>query len=250
MTRASTGYSILFALVALGVNAGLAAADENAHGPVDGDHGGGGPQCGDFTRADIDDFEDGDTTTLDGFGGWYTFNDGTKGAVQLPEDIADLVEPGGPADSDFAARTSGSGFTAWGAGLGVSLGCPRSVAPFAGVQFSVREEGPRPFSVELVTLDTLAKEFGGMCTGKGCNAHFAFPLAVAEERWYECSVRFEDLAQPCWGEQVDLDLEEVLGLQFHYAGPEAFDMTVDDVRFASELAGSSCVPLEAAAECR
>jgi len=229
--RRTIGYSLSCWGIALAATPGSALADNLT--------------CGDPAAALIDDFEDGNTLTPDGFGGWYLANDGT--GTQLPRDVSGLVVPGGRGDSRFSAHTSGEGFTEWGAVVGVGFGCARSVEAFDGFRFAT-QAAAGTFDVKLVTLATQSEDTGGECT-EVCNDHFALPLAVADGRWYECSVRFEDLAQQCWGTAVDLDLDAATGIEVFHPANASFITTLDDLRFESELSQSGCVALEPQLQC-
>ena len=71
----------------------------------------------------IDDLEDGDDAILAlGFriGTWYTFNDATVGARQMPIATLFTTTPGGPSGTGYCVRTFGEGFAAWGSGIGRS----------------------------------------------------------------------------------------------------------------------------------
>lgn len=202
--------------------------------------------CSAEAQALIDDFEDGDTTTDDGDGGWYVGNDGT--GTQLPSDIADLVVAGGPEPSDSAARTAGEDFTLWGAVAGVAFGCAKSVKDFKGLSFAIQSETSNVFDFKLITLATQSEVNGGDCT-EGCNDHFSVPLALADTRWFKCSVRFDDLAQQCFGTPVELDRDAVKGVELFFPAGAAFDVTFDDLTFESNVTQTGCVALEAQLQC-
>jgi hypothetical protein len=194
----------------------------------------------------IDDFEDGDTTTPDGSGGWYVGNDGT--GIQEPSQVTDLVVAGGREPSDFAARTAGEDFADWGAVAGVVFGCARSVDGFNGLRFAIQSETSSVFDVKLLTLATQSEDNGGDCT-EGCNDHFAVPLSLADTRWFQCSVRFADLAQQCFGTPVDLDTDSVTGVELFFPAGSPFDVTFDDLTFENDVTQTGCVALEPQLQC-
>jgi len=202
--------------------------------------------CSERAQRIIDDFEDGDTTTPDGTGGWYVGNDGT--GTQEPSAIADLVVAGGREPGDFAGQTSGEDFTEWGAVAGVVFGCAKSVDGFDGLRFAIQSATSNVFDLKLITLATQSEENGGDCT-EGCNDHFAVPLALADTRWFQCSVRFEDLAQQCFGAPVELDRDAVRGVEFFFPAGAAFDVTFDDLTFENDVAQTGCVALEPQLQC-
>src|SRR5688572_484629 len=96
--------------------------------------GGGGedddtPDSGPIPEEDlIDDLEDGDGAIHEvggRIGSWYTFNDETMTGTQTPVPDTDfLAAEGGAGGSLYAARTTGSGFTEWGAGMGLDVNNP------------------------------------------------------------------------------------------------------------------------------
>ena len=230
--RTMIGYSLVCGVLALAATPGRALAENLT--------------CSDRAPRLIDDFEDGDTTTIEGAGGWYVGNDGT--GAQEPSTVADLVVAGGRGNSDFAARTEGADFTEWGAVAGVAFGCARSVDGFNGIRFAIQSATSNVFDVKVVTLATLSEDNGGDCT-EACNDHFAVPLALADTRWFECSVRFADLAQQCFGTPADLDLDAVTGVELFFPADAAFDVTFDDVRFDDDLTQTGCVALEPPLQC-
>jgi hypothetical protein len=188
-------------------------------------------QCGPWRPALIDDLEDGDVLVgRDDGGTWLLFNDQT--GTQLPAVAEGLVVRGGPRGSRFAAHSSGDGFSAWGAGFGVALGCGYDVRKFDGVRFKVKAGGARRFRVEVPTLGLLGTEFGGRCESN-CQDFYSAPLEVGDDGWYECTVPFARLSQVGWGTVAPLDLTTVTGLQFNFALENVpYDLWVDDLELA------------------
>jgi hypothetical protein len=198
------------------------------------------PLCGPRSVALIDDFE------ADS-GGWYTVNDQT--GVQLPLDLVNLVVAGGPGKSKLAAHTAGEGFVDWGAQLGVDLGCAYDVRKFEGVTFAVKAGGTGAFRFDLLTLPTQPVDAGGECL-ENCWDHYGYDIALEEDGWYECSIRFKDLAQVGFGTKVPLDLRKVNGLHQGFRVSEMpFDSWLDDVSFAKRIARSGCTPIERERTC-
>jgi hypothetical protein len=201
------------------------------------------PLCGRLRTPLIDDFESGAANHA-----WFTFNDGT--GEQTPADGLDLIVRGGPKKSRFAIHTAGDEFVEWGAGVGVALGCGYDVRAFDGMSFAVRADGAGSFELELLTYPTWPVEFGGECTGDGCNDHYMLPMSLPDDRWYQCSVRFDDLAQQGFGTPVPLDLQSVGGVQYGFFGPDMpFDFALDDVQFVKRIPRTGCVPLEPEKSC-
>jgi hypothetical protein len=203
-------------------------------------------RCDAPTSLLIDDLEDGDAVTPNGLGGWYV-----GPAPQLPSDASDLPVPGGPGRSRFAAHTTSPGGPETQAWVGVALGCSRDVRRLDGYRFAIKGTGS--FYAKVVTLDTTATEFGGTCveevadpTTTNCSDHYSTtePLTLTDDRWYECSVRFEDLDQIGWGTCVAFDRKAVTGIEIVPEWETAFDLTIDDVRFAAQVTRTGCRPLE------
>lgn len=185
----------------------------------------------------IDDFEDGNAETLSdpsGYHGfWYTFNDGCEG-TQEPAQGTNLIptnlnppepsdHPFGPSNSSMGARTSGGGFTLWGAGLGINLnhgsGDPRpfDASEFAGIGFWIKSNAD-PYQVRIDVHDSHTSEEAakagapGACTpiqepacGEAfppvtptqCNLHFG-ATAAATSDWKWCEYGWADLQQESW----------------------------------------------------
>jgi hypothetical protein len=198
-------------------------------------------QCGPWRPALVDNLEDGDVMVgRDGEGAWFLFNDET--GTQLPTLVEDLVVRGGPRGSRYAAHSSGDGFSVWGAGFGVFLGCGYDVRKFDGVRFKVRAGGARQFRVELPTLALVSEEFGGRCS-ENCQDFYNASFVLDDGAWYECTVPFDGLAQTGWGAPATLDLSTVTGVQFNFALEDVpYDLWVDDIEF-SKRSRLGCVPI-------
>lgn len=196
------------------------------------------PLCGRLRTPLIDNFESGTLGQS-----WFTYNDGT--GEQTPVDGLDLIVRGGAKKSRFAIQTAGDGFVEWGAGLGVALGCGYDVRAYDGVSFAVQADEAGSFELELLTYPTWPVEYGGACVGDGCNDHYMLPISMPDDRWYQCSVRFEDLRQMGFGTPVPLDLQSVAGLQYGFFSDDMpFDLSIDDVQFVKRIPRTGCVPLE------
>jgi hypothetical protein len=184
----------------------------------------------------IDDLEDGDAfiPATDGRrGNWYTVNDGTGN--QSP-DIQFVPTLGGASDSDFCAATNGSGFTIWGAKLGVYLNHPDSSEPAAtfdaggyrGVRFWAR--GNVTVRATVNVMAARGSEIGGVCdeTLGGCNDYHGRPV-VLEPGWREYSLDFGVIAQEGWGQSIPFDPSEVVAIDFSVPANVPFDFAIDDL---------------------
>ncbi len=190
----------------------------------------------------IDDVEDADLAILpiEGrFGYWFLVDD-ASGSLSGPTAIAGIGHDGG-----VAIGSTGSGFSIWGAILGLSFRSvpgPGGAAPgeydassYAGISFWMRGDdgagGPISVRVEVTTPATTAQVFGGECT-TGCGDHFQIDLGLQPGPWQRFELRWEELAQAGWGETVDaFDPSTVMLLQFGFGSGVDFDVQVDDIAF-------------------
>ena len=202
-------------------------------------------QCGPWKPALIDNVEDGDVF-FGSSGSWVVFNDAT--GAQTPVISSDLAVRGGPRGSRYAVHSTGKGFTDWGAGFGVALGCGYDVGRYDGVRFKIKASGARQLALQLVTLQLLPDEFGGRCVSDDCNDFYQARLSVPDRGWYECTVPFEALAQSGWGRPEALDLSAVSGVQWSFGVEDLpYDVWVDDVEL-SRRSKLGCVPLRSSCD--
>jgi hypothetical protein len=215
--------------------------------------GGGGddhPDSGPIPEEDlIDDLEDGDGAIheINGrIGSWYTFNDETPNGTQMPLPNSDfLATEGGAGGSLYAARTAGSGFTEWGAGMGLDVNNPGDpmggpgikgkfdASGYTGVSFKAK--GNTSVRAVVVTAAVVPMEAGGECTpstveGMMCDDAHGRPIALSDE-WKEYDLPFAQLTQEGWGKPAEFDPTKVTGVMFIVGANVDFEVVVDDVRF-------------------
>jgi hypothetical protein len=192
----------------------------------------------------IDDFEDGNGE-LPKIGGrvgyWYTSNDSTLTGTQLPvygsiifaaQPIID--RPG----SNYAIWTEGSGFTAWGAGLGAYLNTNASqgrfydASAYRGITFWAKAEDGRANVIRFNVSNVATVADGNICTGNGCWDHFGAWITLGTT-WRRYSFLFSDLTQRGWAVplQSQLDITKLRGLEFTVQAGVDFGFYVDDVAF-------------------
>lgn len=198
---------------------------------------------GDPAEPVLDDLEDGDND-LPRFagrqGGWYVVNDMTGN--QMPSGAANMpVVPTTPGFmSSYAMHTVGGGFTEWGAVLGLVLlpqppprpPCPYDLSRHSGLRFAVRgmTSGATVW-VQVATVQTHRQEQGGTCMlGGDCGDHHGIFVPVSAT-WTSVDVNFSDLAQNGWGAPFDLDLRQVLNIEFLVGANSTFDLWVDQLAF-------------------
>jgi hypothetical protein len=209
--------------------------------------------CGAIDPADvISDFEVGTAKVVEVSGrgsSWFLLSDGT--GTQTPEKIPNTpldAAPGGACGSAFAFRTTGSGFTGWGAGIGTDFApknaTERSVydaSAYSGIAF--RGMASSPVSIRLSISDLNTSPEGAVCVDttdrtnkQRCGDHFGQDVVLSTE-WKDYVVPFSQMRQRGWGLPVPegLHASAVYSLRLQVAGdansPVSFDFSIDDVYF-------------------
>jgi hypothetical protein len=208
-------------------------------GDGDGDPTTTGDGDGDIPISDmIDNFEDGDGALVPNGGRqgyWYVFNDASIGGTQAP--TSDMVLPlaGGAAGTSLAMHTTGSGFTVWGAGLGIDLnnlgGDPGikmiwDASGFTGIVLMAKGTGQIRAAVQLEATIPVAE--GGTCD-VDCDSHGKVLLLSNE--WQQFTLPFGQLTQEGWGTPAAWDASTMVGIQFKVAANANFDFWVDEIGF-------------------
>jgi hypothetical protein len=196
----------------------------------------------------IDDLNDGDDAILAlGFrtGFWYAFNDGTPGAKQVPSMTLFTTTPGGPSETGYCARSYGSGFEAWGAGMGLDLNdtgevvngipkrAPYDASAYKGIAFAARGgAGKLRFAVSTAATEVMTA--GGTCMGgtttAACSDTHGVDIPLTPE-WRTYAVPFDRLTQEGFGAKTPFDIKKTMALYFSVASGNPFDYAIDDVGF-------------------
>lgn len=187
----------------------------------------------------IDTMEDGDAfiSPFEGRQGiWYTYNDGTIGAAQLPAMPLFTMQKGAldPTGGFFVANTAGKGFTSWGAGMGFTFnnGCPYDATVYSGLKFFVKSEyGAPALQILLGTAATTPTGNGGFCTGT-CYDDFEMTIQ-ASPTWSLVVIPFEAFNQEGWGTPAVLESSMLINVNFQtmpYAA-QGFSYSIDSVSF-------------------
>jgi hypothetical protein len=161
----------------------------------------------------IDDMEDNDGSiaNVNGrVGAWYTYNDETKTATQVPKQGDPFTMTAGGRDgSGYAANTHGSGFSVWGAGFGFNLKDPGDgdggsakssydASAYGGIAFWAKA-GPgsdKGLRVNVSNKDT--DPAGAICApADKCNDHFGNPVTLTGD-WARYTLPFS----PRWRNRV------------------------------------------------
>ncbi len=171
------------------------------------------------------------------WGSWFTTNDATAGGTQTPMGAF-------KAESDpllgFAAHTTGTGFTNWGAGLGLNLagvkGC-FDPAQTSGLRFKARGSGD--LIIAAVIAGTVPPTSGGTCmSDTGCFDTHKVGVTLQSE-WLIYEVDWSVLHQAGWGEPAAFDPASLLTLSFTVPPHQMpFDFWIDDI----ELKQGTYVP--------
>jgi hypothetical protein len=185
----------------------------------------------------IDDLDDGDRyiPAVDGrMGRWHTLNDGTGTQTPPPQTFA--ATSGGAEDSPYCIATAGSGFTAWGAKIGVFLniaevGDPDTydLSAYRGVRFHAR--GNALVRATVLTEAVRGTSTGGACDESlgGCFDYHGLSFALTDD-WREYSMDFDALAQEGWGQAIELDPAGAMELGFSVSAGVDFAFAIDSVR--------------------
>jgi len=195
----------------------------------------------------IDDLEDGDDAINEAngrMGGWYTFNDESTTGTQMPPSSEFMSTAGGADGSAYAAATSGTGFTVWGAGMGFDLNNPEAVgmmgpraqydaSHFKGIAFKAK--GNVPITVSLEIVGVTPTDRGGTCApsmtmGEECDDLHGTLVDLTPD-WKEYAIDFSKLRQGGWGKKVPFAATDLTAVLFQVDMDVSFDFAVDDVGF-------------------
>ena len=200
----------------------------------------------------IDDLEDNDNVIQpigNRTGYWYTFNDGTPGAVQVP-DPATLFKPaagGTTATPKYAATTSGPAFTSYGAGMGfdfnntASKACPYDATAYSGITFYAKANTGNMTGMTLKVMlkipatTPVAQASGACAAASKCEDHYALkPAPVLTTAWTKYTITFASKAtfdQQGFGAAATFDKSKIIAMQFQVAQDVKFNFSIDDIAF-------------------
>ncbi|MBN1610484.1 MAG: glycoside hydrolase family 5 protein [Polyangiaceae bacterium] len=183
----------------------------------------------------IDTLEDGDDSICPSSGRngvWFVANDGT--GTQAPSDNSDipvtLSSPRGK--STVAAHSSGTGFSDWGAVVGVTLveGDDHleyfDATSFGGVRFHARGSGT---VLASITTGRTKPAPDGYCEPDACNHPFRATVTLGDG-WVPNLLPFDGFKSNVLGAMTAQDRKEILTIEF-LATSDDFDLWVDDLGF-------------------
>ena len=198
----------------------------------------------------IDDMEDNDGSiaAVNGrVGAWYTYNDQTASATQVPKQgDAFTMTAGGRDGSVYAANTHGSGFSVWGAGYGFNLKDPGDgnsgsakltydASAYTGITFwaKVGAGSDKGLRVNVSNKDT--DPAGAICAPMDkCSDHFGSPVTLTNE-WAKYTLPFAKMSQSGWGQSVaKFDTATLYAVQFQVGKNATFDVSIDEVAFLTK----------------
>jgi hypothetical protein len=169
-------------------------------------------------------------------GGWFTVHDESGGQTTAPGAVA-LDPP--RIDSKFAARITGSGFTGWGAQLGVSLKSPATgydASNYCGLRFLAKGSSN---GWSMLVSDRASIPDGGTCVPGSSDPalrcyHYVGKNFAPAVDWQEYKIRFDELRYldvADSGRRLDPSvLYDILFNVFDGSG-SAFELQIDDLSF-------------------
>ncbi|HVZ75010.1 MAG TPA: carbohydrate binding domain-containing protein [Polyangia bacterium] len=159
-----------------------------------------------------------------GLTNWYEYHDASAGT----ESPLALASPGA-ANTAHAAHLVATGFTGFGAGLGLGLGC-WDASPFTGIAFWAKgTAGPtNVIALQVAIPATHAVADGGDCTTK-CYDHPSMHVALSSA-WQRFQVPFDQLEQAGFGAPATYQ-GMIMALNWvSLAGPDV-DFQIDQISF-------------------
>lgn len=191
----------------------------------------------------IDDMEDNDASILvtgDRNGAWFSIHDDTPGSLWPPSDspfvMSPLPQPRGA--SKVSVRSNGSGYSTWGAAVGVVLKIDDAKQPllydasaYKGITFWARigENSTTSLRVDFPDKNTFAT--AGVCQGMQCNDHFGRVISLSQA-WKQFTIGYSELKQSGFGmPQEALDAAHLAGIQFEFGQNATFYVLIDDLAF-------------------
>src|SRR5262249_51484681 len=150
--------------------------------------------------------------------------------------------------SRYAAHFAGSGFTDWGALMGLGLNVqglarqPYNANTAAGIKFWMKSTAP--VSVDFLLPSTAPESDGGSCdttsAANFCDQHFSFAITAPTASWTQYEIPFEALDRP--GGPAIWQSSQILAIHFRVPAGAPFDVWVDDVAFYYQCGSFGCTP--------
>ncbi len=188
-------------------------------------------------------------------GYWYVYNDMSPAGMQVPDPATHSFIPEKlmPArgTSLYAAHTSGTGFTVWGAGFGFDINNPGggdggNGAPmpydttkfgFKGIYFFAKVGATSTTSVRVLMSDKSSNPAAGVCNpaataphGMQCSDDAGFTLTLTND-WQGYAVPFSSLSRSGFGPPGAFDPTTLYYIHWQVTQNNQFDITIDDIYF-------------------
>ncbi len=174
---------------------------------------------------------------------WFTYDDGTDGTVGMN------VQSG-------ALHVTSSGWTGFGAGVGLTIGPSRSdtehccydAAVYAGIRFRARGKGS--FRTMLVTVDNLPLEMGGACDRPGDDCYnWPGEITSLTGDWQTFELPFCELTPEVgWGGEVaPVNPKQIAQIQFRLPAGLNIELWMDDLEFMTAENATeemACCPMD------
>jgi hypothetical protein len=191
----------------------------------------------------IDDMEDMNGSILSMGGAWYTYNDETMGATQTPVGMPFVMAkvPKANGTSQYAANSTGSGFTTWGAGFGFDLnndGVTKKGfdgSQYTGITFWALAGTGGTTNIRFNVGDSQTTPEAGNCAAGMCSDDFGANVTLSAD-WQQFTFRFADMKAVNWS-KANLTAIDKAGLYYvHFQASQntTFDIWIDDIAFFTE----------------
>lgn len=190
----------------------------------------------------IDDMEDQNGSILLNSSSWYTYNDETMGAMQVPtvgDPFVMTKVPKANGASQYAANTTGSGFTTWGAGFGFDLNNDGATkksydsSAFAGITFWGLAGAGGTAAIRFNVGDSQTTPEAGNCTM--CSDDFGANITFTGD-WQQFTIRFSEMKTVNWSKQNLTAINKAALYYVHFQASQntTFDIWIDDISFFTE----------------
>ncbi len=177
-------------------------------------------------------------------GAWYTYNDETMGAMQAPivgDPFLMTKVPKANGASQYAANTTGNGFTTWGAGFGFDLnndGVAKKAfdaSQYTGITFWALAGAGGATSIRFNVGDSQTTQEAGKCPAGMCGDDFGATLTLSAD-WQKFTFRFADMKAVNWSKAnlAAIDKAGLYAVHFQASQNTTFDIWIDDISFFTE----------------
>jgi hypothetical protein len=192
----------------------------------------------------VDDMDDGSPSipSVAGRSGlWSDSDDGAPGGIMFPDPAGPFtMTDTGDVCRKLAVYVHGSGFSLWGANVGVGLGNPYDASKYIGIAFWAKADAGTSAEVRVAFPDNDTSLAGGLCTSNptgptACGDHFGVRVTLYPH-WSKYAVSFAEIRQDGWGRQTEkFDPATLYGILFQIPVDATFGLWIDDIMLAHQL---------------